>query len=166
MAKSKVDTLALEATENNTVAIDDSAQSFDVRDMALDAVDTLLTAYGTTEYQTENLARQMGQGVEFLLYGRGQFKGKSSQVTEYHTQLIKHEDDMKKDVAGAEQKHAMTSRNLDRAQAEERDLQLLMAVYKDAYQMATGNPYVPLGNKKPEAKILTAAERLAAKKRA
>lgn len=161
MAKSKVDTKALEEINGfDALATSDNIGGSAIFDMAQDAVELLVTAFGTNDRTAKALARQLCSGTHFLLAGNDNYMGIRAHVMKEHVAVEEAEDKVNKDVAGAEAELANAKRRLETRQTEEADILALHKICCDVYKTETGEewqPYTPNKRRGP----LTRAERLA-----
>jgi len=147
--KSKVDTKALEQSNNVDLTQDQSQANSDVITLATECFQDLIAVFGTTEYQAENVARQFVQSAEYLT------KYKKEQLDTRQAEL---------DAAEETQDESRISRALfvmKGIEAEFQDLLRFRKAATTAYETMTGKKYEPLA-KKTAPKRIGAAERLAA----
>lgn len=161
MAKSRVDTKALEEINGVDAQVtSDNIGGSAIFDMAQDAVELLVAAFGTNDRTAKALARQLCSGTHFLLAGNDNYMGIRANVMKEQTAVIEAEDKVEKDMAGADAMLANAQRRLDVRQAEEADILALHKICCEVYKTETGEDWQPyVANKKREQ--LTRAERLA-----
>ena len=166
MAKvSKVDTLALEQSNNDSfMPADMSADYVEAVEMLRQATSVLSAIAGTSDRQLAMFLEQLCGGTDFMLNGRKGFKGKRAWVAEKCADVAIQEQAKKDNVAGA-------SARLDRAEAyrtqaenEERDLDMIDRVFREAYFAHTGTHFEPYQPKTeaPKPKPMSLSERIKA----
>lgn len=155
MGNSKVDTKALDQSNNkDTEMTDATAASYAVQYAEIRFND-LIDVFGTTSYQRENVARQFCQSADFLK------KYKNQYVLDQIDLVNEAEKNKDKGVANAQSSLEEAKKKRDRAELEYNDLVIFEKAAKKAYKFQVGRNYEPLPPKKAEpTQILSAAARL------
>ena len=148
--KSKVDTKALEQSNNADLSIDQSQANSDVIHLATECFQDLIAVFGTTEYQMENVARQFVQSAEYLK------KYKREQLDQREQQLLEAEE------TNDENRINRASYIKNGIEAEFIDLLRFHASALNAYETMTGKKYEPLPTKKAPPRKVSPMDRLAA----
>ena len=166
MAKSKVDTKALEQSNGDSFfPTDMSGDKAEAVRILRDAVDTILALASTTDRQAEQFAEQLCGATDFLLNGRGKYQGKRAWVAAKCAEVVEAEQAVQDNVAGSGRRLERCEAYRDIAENEERDLDMIDRAFREAYFGITEThyaPYQPKESKQPQARSL--ADRIAARK--
>ena len=165
MAKSKVDTKALDQVNGTDAKItSDNVGGTAIFDMATEAVELLVTAFGTNDRTAKALARQFCSATHFLLNGSDTYNGIRYYVMQEQTKVIEAEDAVSKDVANAEAILDAAAERLEVRQTEEADMQALHNICCEVFKTETGETWQPYSaGRKAVKKPMSRAERLANK---
>tara|TARA_R100000734_G_scaffold16783_1_gene12929 strand:+ start:302 stop:841 length:540 start_codon:yes stop_codon:yes gene_type:complete len=165
MAKSKVDTKALDEVNGVEATItSDNVGGTAIYDMATEAVELLVTAFGTNDRTAKALARQLCSATHFLLNGSETYNGIRHYVMQEQTNVTEAEDKVKKDVANAEAILDSAKERLNVRETEEADMQALHNICCEVFKTETGETWQPYSaGRKAVKKPLSRAERLANK---
>ena len=156
MARSKVDTKALEEANGNQEAMTDATAVTYVLEYATLRFEELIELFGGTEWQKENVARGFVSQAEYLISNKNR-------------QITKHAMDVQIAEQNKDSGMAMSQTAIEKAQylqesceIELEDLKLYLQSSKEAYLATVGRKYEPLQKKTtPNKKHRTAAQRLA-----
>ena len=155
MGNSRVDTRALDQSNNNEKEMTDATAASYAVQYAEIRFNDLIELFGTTSYQKENVARQFCQSADFLK------KYKNQYVLDQIDALNEAEKNKEKGVANAQSAIEEAKNKKDRAELEYNDLVVFEKAAKEAYKFQVGRNYEPLPPKKAEpTQILSAAARL------
>tara|TARA_X000001382_G_scaffold76967_1_gene53852 strand:- start:216 stop:737 length:522 start_codon:yes stop_codon:yes gene_type:complete len=155
MGNSKVDTKALDQSNNkDTEMTDATAATYAVQYAESRLVD-LIQLFGTTSYQAENVARQFCQSADFLKTYKNKY------VLDQIDAVNEAEENKKRGVANAQSLLEQAKQKKDRAELEYNDLVIYEKAAKQSYKQIVGRKYEPLPPKQTAAiKPLSAAARL------
>ena len=102
MAKSKVDTKALEEVNGTSAPqTSDNVGGTEIFKMAHDALELLVTCFGTNEQAAERLAGQFCSSTNFLLNGSEKFDGATRRALDAQANVVKFEEQVENNVAGS-----------------------------------------------------------------
>jgi len=156
MARSNVDTKALEETNNNETTINDATAVTNAMEYATLRFRELIELLGGTEWQTENIARGFVSQAEYLM------TNKERQITKYDTEVRIAEDNKERGMAMSQTAIEKAQFLLENCEIEKEDLKLYLQSSKNAYLATVGKKYEPLQKKTTPNKVhRTAAMRLA-----
>mgnify|MGYP001219267581 FL=1 len=163
MAKSKVDTKALEEVNGTSAPqTSDNVGGTEIFKMAHDALELLVTCFGTNEQAAERLAGQFCSSTNFLLNGSERFDGATRRALDAQANVVKFEEQVENNVAGSSTRLARAKYMQDLFEAEEKDLQAFHKICMQVFKDETGKQWQPYKKAEPKAQT-TAAERLAEK---
>jgi hypothetical protein len=163
MTKSKVDTKALEEVNGTSAPqTSDNLGGTAIFKMAHDALELLVTCFGTNDQAAERLAGQFCSSTNFLLNGSEKFDGATRRALDAQANVVKFEEQVKDAVAGSSTRLARAKYMQDLFEAEERDLRALHKICMQVFKDETGKDWQPYKKAEPKAQT-TAAERLAQK---
>ena len=155
MSKSKVDTKALDQANNLETNLTSAAAVQYAQSYAVQRFEELIELFGTTTWQTENVARAFVSQAEYLM------KQKIIQVTKYLGQIHDAEENKKRGMAMSQTAIERATHLRDQCEIELEDLSLYLDTAKIAYEKTVGKKYEPLPQRSTPNKSRTAAQRLA-----
>ena len=155
MGNSRVDTKALDQSNNNETEMTDATAASYAVQYAEIRFNDLIELFGTTSFQKENVARQFCQSADFLR------KYKNQYVLDQINAVNEAEENKKRGVANAQSLLDEAKTKRDRAELEYNDLVIFEKAAKKAYSFQVGRNYEPLPPKQTKpTQILSAADRL------
>lgn len=156
MARSKVDTKALNEANNNDETMNDATAATYAMDYATIRFGELINLFGGTEWQTENVARGFVSQAEYLI------GNKQRQISKYDMEVRIAEDNKERGMAMSQTAIEKAANILESCNIELTDLELYYESAKKAYRATVGKKYEPLKKKTtPNKTHRTAAQRLA-----
>ena len=156
MARSKVDTKALEEANNNNQTVNDATAATYAMDYATIRFVELTELLGGTEWQTENIARGFVSQAEYLI------TNKERQITKYDMEVRIAEQNRDSGMAMSQTAIEKAQFLLENCEIEKEDLKLYLQSSKKAYLATVGKKYEPLQKRTtPNKTHRTAAQRLA-----
>lgn len=156
MARSKVDTKALDEANNvDTTMTDATAVTYALEYATLRFVE-LIDLLGGTDWQRENVARGFVSQAEYLI------SNKQKQITKYSMEVQIAEDNKDRGMAMSQTAIEKAQFLQENCEIELEDLQLYLQSSKEAYFTTVGKKYEPLQKKTtPNKTHRSAAQRLA-----
>ena len=156
MARSKVDTKALDEANNvDTTMTDATAVTYALEYATLRFVE-LIDLLGGTDWQRENVARGFVSQAEYLI------SNKQKQITKYSMEVQIAEDNKDRGMAMSQTAIEKAQFLQENCEIELEDLQLYLQYSKEAYFTTVGKKYEPLQKKTtPNKTHRSAAQRLA-----
>ena len=158
MTKSKVDTKALDQANNLDTNLTNAAAVQYAQSYAIQRFEELIELFGTTTWQTENVARAFVSQAEYLV------KQKNTQINKYLDQVQVAEENQKRGMAMSQTAIERAVHLKDQCEIELEDLSLYLTTAKIAYEKTVGKKYEPLPQRGTPNKSRTAAQRLADQK--
>jgi len=156
MARSKVDTKALEEANGNQEAMTDATAVTHAMNYAVDRFVELIELIGGTEWQKENVARGFVSQAEYLI------SNKNKQITKYAMEVQIAEENQQRGMAMSQTAIEKAQFLQENCEIELEDLQLYLESSKHAYFITVGKKYEPLQKKTTPNKVhRSAAQRLA-----
>lgn len=162
MTNSRVDTKALE--EMQTAEATQTADIlFDQDKLTIEALELLISVFGTDDTTAKQLARQFCSSTHFMIYGNENYNGISYYVMDAVTDVTKYEKEKKDNVAGAQGRLDRACERRDKYQNRENDIKHLHKLACQVYKSVTGEKFSNTRNKpKAEPMPTTQQERLKA----
>lgn len=155
MSNSKVDTKALEEANNLETNLTNAAAVQYAQSYAIQRFEELIVLFGTTTWQTENVARAFVSQAEYLV------KQKHAQINRYLAKVQEEEDNKKRGKAMSQTAIDRAVHLKDQCEIELEDLSLYLSTSLTAYESTVGKKYEPLPQSNTPNKSRTAAQRLA-----
>ena len=157
MTKSKVDNKALEDMQNPEAAqVADIL--FDQDKLTLEALELIVSVYGTDDSTAKQLARQFCSGTHFMIWGNDKYNGISYYTMSAITDCTKYEQELEDNIAGAQGRldKAVERRNI--REAQEKDIKHLHKLCCQVYKSVTGEKWEPAGTRKPKAQPMPTSQ--------
>ena len=155
MARSKVDTKALEEANENQEAMTDASAVTYALNYATDRFIELIELFGGTEWQKENVARGFVSQAEYLI------SNKNKQITKYAMEVQIAEENKERGMAMSQTAIEKAEFIQANCEVELEDLKLYLQSSKAAYNLVVGKKYEPLQKRTiPNKTHRTAAQRL------
>ena len=156
MARSKVDTKALEEANNVDNTQTDATAVTYALEYATIRFEELIELFGGTEWQKENVARGFVSQAEYLI------GNKQKQITKYAMEVQIAEENKERGMAMSQTAIEKAQFLQENCEIELEDLQLYLQSSKTAYASCVGKKYEPLQKRTvPNKTHRSAAQRLA-----
>ena len=156
MARSKVDTKALDEANNVDTTMTDATAVTYALEYATHRFVELIDLLGGTDWQRENVARGFVSQAEYLI------SNKQKQITKYSMEVQIAEDNKDRGMAMSQTAIEKAQFLQENCEIELEDLQLYLQSSKEAYFTTVGKKYEPLQKKTtPNKTHRSAAQRLA-----
>ena len=156
MARSKVDTKALEEANNVDATQTDATAVTYALEYATIRFEELIELFGGTEWQKENIARGFVSQAEYLI------GNKQKQITKYAMEVQIAEENKERGMAMSQTAIEKAEGIQAGCEVELEDLKLYLESSKDAYFTSVGKKYEPLQKRTvPNKTHRSAAQRLA-----
>lgn len=140
MTNSRVDTKALEEMQNPEAA-QTADILFDSDKLTLEALELIVSVYGTDDSVAKQLARQFCSSTHFMIYGNENYNGISYYVMDAVTDVTKYEKEVKDKIAGAQGRLDRACKKRDKHEAREKDIKHLHKLACQVYKSVTGEKF-------------------------
>tara|TARA_R100001463_G_scaffold7990_1_gene25072 strand:- start:38 stop:550 length:513 start_codon:yes stop_codon:yes gene_type:complete len=157
MTNSKVDTKALEEM-NNVEATQTADILFDQDKLTVEALELLVSVYGTDDQTAKQLARQFCSGTHFMIHGNDKYNGISYYTMSAVTDSTRFEQEVQDNIAGAQGRldKAVERRNI--REAQEQDIKHLHKLCCKVYKSVTGEKWEASRTAKPKAQPMPTSQ--------
>ena len=157
MTNSKVDTKALE--EIQTAEAKQTAQVlFDQDKLTLEALELLVSVYGTDDQTAKQLARQFCSGTHFMIYGNDKYNGISYYTMSAVTDVTKYGQEVEQNIAGAQGRLDKATERRNIREAQEKDIKHLHKLSCQVYNTITGEKWEASRTSKPKAQPMPTSQ--------